>query len=70
MLANKWGHKPSWCNAHSLATFTFGVALSALSLFPHQEPRFLIPLIVPVVLVNADMLFYKVGSHKPLLKLW
>merc|ERR1719471_1540290 len=32
--------------------FSFVTGLSALSLFPHQEPRFLIPLIAPIVLMK------------------
>ena len=38
-------------------TLVFG--LSLLSLAPHQEPRFLLPLIVPLVLLGGDTLFSK-----------
>ena len=38
------------------------VSLAGLSLFPHQEPRFLIPLTVPLVLMNAHKLRWKFGE--------
>ena len=52
--------------------FTFVTALGTLSFIPHQEPRFLIPLTLPIVLMNAHKLRAKLfGSKtKPLLVLW
>jgi len=38
--------------------------------FPHQEPRFLIPLTVPVVLLGSTGLRGRSGSWRPLLWLW
>ena len=32
----------------AMSFFTFIVSLGILSIFPHQEPRFLIPLTVPI----------------------
>ena len=59
MLSNEWRAKPSVRNVYALALFTFVTGLGALSLFPHQEPRFLIPLIAPTVLLNADKLRFE-----------
>ncbi len=73
MFANEWRQKPSVRNVYALTMFTFVVGLGALSVFGHQEPRFLIPLIVPIVLMNAHKLRYRFGSgggRRPLLTLW
>jgi phosphatidylinositol glycan class Z len=71
MLANDWRHKPSVINVYAMTMFTFVSALGFLSLIPHQEPRFLIPLTVPIVLMNAHKLRWKSpGKWKPLLTLW
>lgn len=35
---------------------TITIAVGILSFFPHQEPRFLIPLILPIVLIMHDIL--------------
>ena len=57
---------------YALTMFTFVTALGLLSFIPHQEPRFLIPLTLPIVLMNAHKLRAKLfGSKtKPLLFLW
>ena len=71
IVANDWRHKPSVINVYAMTMFSFVTALGALSIFPHQEPRFLIPLTVPVVLMNAHKLRWKVfGNMKPFLTLW
>ena len=56
MFSNEWRAKPSVRNVYALTMFSFVTGLCALSIFPHQEPRFLIPLIVPIVLMNAHKL--------------
>ena len=57
---------------YALTMFTFVTALGTLSFIPHQEPRFLIPLTLPIVLMNAHKLRARFfGSKtKPLLFLW
>ena len=70
MLHNTWKEKPGVRNVYALNMFTFALSLGALSLFPHQEPRFLIPLTLPIVLMNAHKLRTKVFGRKPLLALW
>lgn len=37
----------SWLRIDALLASTIAVGIAALSLFPHQEPRFLLPLVVP-----------------------
>ena len=56
MVSNEWRTKPSVRNVYALTMFSFVSGLCALSIFPHQEPRFLIPLIAPIVLMNAHKL--------------
>ena len=56
MVSNEWRSKPSVRNVYALTMFSFVSGLGALSIIPHQEPRFLIPLIVPIVLMNAHKL--------------
>lgn len=34
-----------------------------LSIQPHQEPRFLVPMIVPLVLLLKDASFFKSGAR-------
>lgn len=71
IIMNDWKNKPGVRTVYALTMFTFIISLGLFSIFPHQEPRFLIPLTVPVVLMNAHKLRWKVGkSFKPLLTLW
>ena len=56
MVINDWKNKPGVRTIYALTMFTFIVSLGGLSIFPHQEPRFLIPLTVPMVLMNAHKL--------------
>lgn len=70
MIGNEWRKKPGVRTAYALTTFTFVVSLGSLSVIPHQEPRFLIPLIVPLVIMNAHKLRWRLGSWRPLLGLW
>ena len=62
--------KNSTFTVGAMSFFTFIVALAMLSVFPHQEPRFLIPLTVPLVMMNAPKLRWKFCNRKPLLTLW
>jgi phosphatidylinositol glycan class Z len=41
------GGRLSWLHMDTLLAATVFVGITALSLFPHQEPRFLLPLLVP-----------------------
>ncbi|ESO07899.1 hypothetical protein HELRODRAFT_169602 [Helobdella robusta] len=41
-----------------IAFFSWLVPLFLLSLFPHQEPRFLLPLIVPLVILYASQFYH------------
>ncbi len=70
IVCNRWGMKPSIRNAEALAAFGFTLALAALSIFPHQEPRFLLPLLLPCVLLGANGLRSKVAGFRPLLWVW
>jgi len=70
MVINDWKNKPGVRTIYALTMFTFIVSLGGLSIFPHQEPRFLIPLTVPMVLMNAHKLRWKFGNHKPLIVIW
>ena len=70
MVSNEWQKKPGIRTVYALTMFTFVTAVGMLSLIPHQEARFLIPLTLPVVLMNAHKLRVKVFGSKPLLFLW
>lgn len=50
----------------ALMLLTIIVPLVGLSYFPHQEPRFLLPLVLPVVYLHSDF----IASTKPLHKMW
>ncbi len=69
-VLNRWGEKPSIRNVSAFAIFSFISGLGLLSMFPHQEPRFLIPLTVPVVLLSSHILRYRLWGFRPLLGLW
>ncbi|XP_050499486.1 GPI mannosyltransferase 4 [Diabrotica virgifera virgifera] len=49
----KFNLLPTVRSIKCLMTLSFIVPLAMLSIFPHQEPRFLIPLIVPLVYLHA-----------------
>eukprot|EP00095_Tigriopus_kingsejongensis_P005195 maker-scaffold321_size207582-snap-gene-1.32 protein:Tk05195 transcript:maker-scaffold321_size207582-snap-gene-1.32-mRNA-1 annotation:"gpi mannosyltransferase 4" len=70
IVMNDWRNKPGVRTAYALTTFTVLVSLGGLSLIPHQEPRFLIPLIVPLIIMNAHKLRVKWAGFRPLLGLW
>ncbi|XP_056632341.1 GPI mannosyltransferase 4 [Diorhabda sublineata] len=50
----KFNLLPSLRSIKCLMTLSFIVPLAALSIFPHQEPRFLIPLIFPLIYLYAS----------------
>ena len=41
-----------------------------LSIVPHQEPRFLLPILPAVILMTAHKLRARIFGYKPLLTLW
>ena len=55
-----WSTKPNLFNFNGLLLFSFAFPLITLSLTPHQEPRFLLPLLVPLVLLLGPFL---IRSH-------
>ena len=70
VIMNDWKNKPGVRTIYAMTMFTFITSLGMLSIFPHQEPRFLIPLTVPIVLMNAHRLRWKFGTFKPFMTLW
>ena len=76
IISNDWKNKPGVRTVYALTMFTFVVVLLLLSVLPFQDPKMLLPLTVPVVLMNAHKLRYKFGRRgkglwsKPLLSLW
>ncbi|XP_043492905.1 GPI mannosyltransferase 4 [Polistes fuscatus] len=59
-LKGKWLELPRIQSIVSLMTISFIVPVALLSCFPHQEPRFIIPVILPLVFLYAPKL-----SHVP-----
>lgn len=55
-LKAQWLHLPRLQSIVGLMTFTFIVPVALLSLFPHQEPRFIIPILFPLVFLYAPEL--------------
>nr|CAH7712229.1 unnamed protein product [Callosobruchus chinensis] len=52
----KFNHLPTVRSIKCLMIFSAISPLALLSIFPHQEPRFLIPLIVPLVYLHSHFL--------------
>ncbi|GAB1869655.1 Mannosyltransferase [Camponotus japonicus] len=52
-LKARWLHLPRLQSIVGLMTCTFVVPIALLSLFPHQEPRFIIPVLFPLVFLYA-----------------
>ena len=61
IIGSSWTAKPDLFNFNGLAIFSFAFPLMTLSLTPHQEPRFLIPLLVPLVLLLGPFLLRRQG---------
>ncbi|XP_029174641.1 GPI mannosyltransferase 4 [Nylanderia fulva] len=55
-LKARWLHLPRLQSIVGLMTCTFIVPIALLSLFPHQEPRFIIPVLFPLVFLHAPEL--------------
>lgn len=55
-LKGQWLHLPRLQSIVGLMTFTFIGPVALLSLFPHQEPRFIIPVLFPLVFLYAPEL--------------
>ncbi len=70
IVVNDWKNKPGVRSIYAMTMFIFIVGLTMLSMVPHQEPRFLIPLTVPVVLMNSHKLRWKWNGIKPILVIW
>ncbi|XP_012225146.1 GPI mannosyltransferase 4 isoform X2 [Linepithema humile] len=56
VLKAQWLHLPRLQSIVGLMTCTFIVPITLLSLFPHQEPRFIIPVLLPLVFLYAPEL--------------
>lgn len=52
----RWLHLPRLQSIVGLMTCTFIIPIALLSLFPHQEPRFIIPVLFPLVFLHAPEL--------------
>ncbi|KAL6424418.1 hypothetical protein ACFW04_009888 [Cataglyphis niger] len=55
-LKARWLHLPRLQSIVGLMTSTFIIPIALLSLFPHQEPRFIIPVLFPLVFLHAPEL--------------
>ena len=62
LATSPWSAKPDLFNFNGLLVLSFGFPLAALSLTPHQEPRFLLPLLVPLALLLGPFIVRKPGA--------
>ncbi|KAJ8683628.1 hypothetical protein QAD02_019420 [Eretmocerus hayati] len=53
-LRGRWLELPKIQNIESLMMASFVVPVMLLSIFPHQEPRFIIPVLLPLVFLFTD----------------
>ncbi|XP_011311140.1 GPI mannosyltransferase 4 [Fopius arisanus] len=54
MISNRhWLQLPRIQSIESLMTACFIIPIALLSIFPHQEPRFIIPVLLPLVFLNG-----------------
>nr|XP_018912486.1 PREDICTED: GPI mannosyltransferase 4 [Bemisia tabaci] len=53
ILTRKWHHLPRTDNVYGLMLASILVPVGLLSIFPHQEPRFLLPVTVPIVFLYS-----------------
>ena len=73
MLTNTWSRKPNVFGVYSMVLFSFSMPLFLFSLFSSEmDPLELLPLTVPIVLLNAHHLRKKFlgGKVAPLLSMW
>ncbi|XP_059483413.1 GPI mannosyltransferase 4 [Neocloeon triangulifer] len=66
-IMRKWSQLPKAQSVTSLMNASFIVPLLALSIFPHQEPRFLLPLVIPLTFLHAQFIL---NYRKWLKKSW
>lgn len=60
-LKGRWLELPRIQSIVGLMTLSFILPIALLSLFPHQEPRFIIPVILPLVFLYAPKLNHVSG---------
>lgn len=53
-VKRQWHYLPTIRSIKGLMTMTFLAPILLLSIFSHQEPRFLVPLIIPLVYLHAE----------------
>lgn len=71
LASSPWSAKPDLFNFNGLLVFSFAFPLIALSFTPHQEPRFLLPLLVPLVLLLGPFIVRRQGTIARLMRsLW
>lgn len=71
LAISPWSSKPDLFNFNGLMIFSFAFPLLTLSLTPHQEPRFLLPLLVPLVILLGPFLLRREGiSAKAIRSFW
>jgi len=68
LASSPWTAKPELFNFNGLLVFSFAFPLGALSLTPHQEARFLLPLLVPLVLLLGPFLLRREGMSARLMR--
>ncbi|XP_069671415.1 GPI mannosyltransferase 4 [Periplaneta americana] len=72
-VQRRWSALPRVQSIIGLMTLSFVVPVLVLSLVPHQEPRFLIPITLPIVFLHAQRIRrveLRGGSGGPLLTVW
>ena len=71
LTLSAWHNKPDLFNFNGLLVFSFAFPLITLSFTPHQEPRFLIPLLIPLVLLLGPFILRAEGFFgKSLRSFW
>ncbi|XP_042882765.1 GPI mannosyltransferase 4-like [Penaeus japonicus] len=65
---NTISKKPKVYSVATMLLLSFIFPVMALSLIPHQEPRFLLPTLIPLVILHADDIFLYSPSKRRLTK--
>lgn len=65
LILKQWTDLPRIQSVVSLMTASFIMPVAALSVFPHQEPRFLIPVTLPIVFLYSQHIYQTSGAVKP-----
>ncbi|XP_069977266.1 GPI mannosyltransferase 4 [Penaeus vannamei] len=68
LCLNKISKKPKVYSVATMLLLSFIFPVMALSLIPHQEPRFLLPTLIPLVILHADDIFLYSPSRRRLTK--